>query len=159
MRDLVQTRATAVRVLAKARQHLQRFPLRHERIYHGARAWTLAYRRWLTTVRFEHPADRTAGLHSCCPGIDLKHVVLRIGARIDPGKYQGLQPVHAEYNVGHFAPSFTLSKQNRPAADQRLEDGVLTLTRKKAREAPGVSRSAERRRAGSPDRFALPFVH
>ena len=58
MRDLVRARATAVRVLAKARQHLQGFLLRHDRIYHGARAWTLAYRRWLTTVRFEHPAQQ-----------------------------------------------------------------------------------------------------
>jgi transposase len=53
MRDLVRARATAVRVLSKARQHLQGFLLRHDRIYHGARAWTLAYRRCLTTVRFD----------------------------------------------------------------------------------------------------------
>jgi transposase len=58
MRDLVRARATAVRVLAKARQHLQGFLLRHERIYRGARAWTLAYRRWLSTVCFEHPAQQ-----------------------------------------------------------------------------------------------------
>ena len=58
MRDLVRARATAVRVLVKARQHLQGFLLRHDRIYRGARAWTLAYRRWLTTVRFEHPAQQ-----------------------------------------------------------------------------------------------------
>src|SRR3954462_2718972 len=57
MRDLVRARATAVRVLSKARQHLQGFLLRHDRIYRGARAWTLAYRRWLTTVRFDHPAS------------------------------------------------------------------------------------------------------
>ena len=58
MCDLVRARMTAVRVLGKARQHLQGFLLRHERIYHGPRAWTLAYRRWLTTVRFEHPAQQ-----------------------------------------------------------------------------------------------------
>src|SRR3954449_2496190 len=58
MRDLVRARATAVRVLSKARQHLQGFLLRHDRIYRGARAWTLAYRRWLTTVHFDHPAQR-----------------------------------------------------------------------------------------------------
>jgi transposase len=58
MRDLIRARATAVRVLGKARQHLQGFLLRHERLYRGARAWTLAYRRWLTTVRFEHPAQQ-----------------------------------------------------------------------------------------------------
>ena len=58
MRDLVRARATAARVLSKARQHLQGFLLRHERIYRGTRAWTLAYRRWLTTVRFVHPAQQ-----------------------------------------------------------------------------------------------------
>jgi len=58
MRDLVRARATAVRVLVKARQHLQGFLLRHDRINRGARAWTLAYRRWLSTVRFEHPAQQ-----------------------------------------------------------------------------------------------------
>src|ERR1700739_2864523 len=58
MRDLVRARSTAVRALTKTRQHLQGFLLRHERIYHGARALTLAYRRWLTTVRFEHPAQQ-----------------------------------------------------------------------------------------------------
>lgn len=58
MRDLVRARATAVRVLGKARQHLQGFLLRHERVYRGPRAWTLAYRRWLTTVKFEHPAQQ-----------------------------------------------------------------------------------------------------
>jgi hypothetical protein len=45
-------------VLAQARQHLQGFLLRHERIYRGPRAWTLAYRRWLTTVRSDHPAQQ-----------------------------------------------------------------------------------------------------
>jgi transposase len=58
MRDLVRARATATRVLSKARQHLQGFLLRHDRIYRGVRAWTLAYRRWLTTVRFDHPAQQ-----------------------------------------------------------------------------------------------------
>ena len=58
MRDLVRARATAARVLSKARQHLQGFLLRHDRIYRGARTWTLAYRRWLTTVRFDHPAQQ-----------------------------------------------------------------------------------------------------
>lgn len=58
MRDLVRARATAARVLAKARQHLSGFLLRHGRVYLGQRAWTRAYRRWLTTVRFDHPAQQ-----------------------------------------------------------------------------------------------------
>lgn len=58
MRDLVRARATAVRVTGKARQHLQGFLLRHSRIYPGKKGWTKAYRRWLTTVRFAHPAQQ-----------------------------------------------------------------------------------------------------
>jgi transposase len=58
MRDLIRARATAVRVLGKARQHLQGFLLRHGRIHAGRTAWTVAYRRWLTTLRFEHPAQQ-----------------------------------------------------------------------------------------------------
>jgi transposase len=58
MRDLVRARATAVRVAGKARQHLQGFLLRHGRIYPGKKGWTKAYRRWLTTVRFMHPAQQ-----------------------------------------------------------------------------------------------------
>lgn len=58
MRDLVRARATAAKVLAKARQHLSGFLLRHGKIYSGVRTWTQAYRRWLTTVRFDHPAQQ-----------------------------------------------------------------------------------------------------
>ncbi|MGY0781676.1 IS110 family RNA-guided transposase [Azospirillum argentinense] len=58
MRDLIRGRATAVQVLGKARQHLQGFLLRHGRVYPGKRGWTQAYRRWLTTVRFDHPAQQ-----------------------------------------------------------------------------------------------------
>jgi transposase len=36
--------------------HLQGFLLRHDRIYRGARAQV--FRRWLTTVSFEHPAEQ-----------------------------------------------------------------------------------------------------
>ena len=58
MRDLVRARATAVKVLSKARQHLGGFLLRHGKLYSGVRTWTQAYRRWLTTVRFDHPAQQ-----------------------------------------------------------------------------------------------------
>ena len=66
MRDLIRARATAVRVLAKARQHLQGFLLRHGRVYAGKKGWTQAYRRWLTTVRFDHPPSRW-----CCRTISM----------------------------------------------------------------------------------------
>lgn len=76
MRDLVRARAVAVRVTGKARQHLQGFLLRHGRIYPGKKGWTKAYRRWLTTVRFEHPAQQIVFQ-------DYIHSVTDAEARID----------------------------------------------------------------------------
>lgn len=58
MRELVRARPTAMRVLGKARQHLQGFLLRHGRIYPGKKGWTGARRRWLATVRFTRPAQQ-----------------------------------------------------------------------------------------------------
>jgi transposase len=58
MRDLIRARATAVRVLGRARQHLQGFLLRHGRVYPGKRGWTVAYRRWLSTLGFQHSAQQ-----------------------------------------------------------------------------------------------------
>lgn len=77
------------------------------------------------------------------PGVDrqaidiaLENDVLRVEAKIDPAKYEGMQPLYTEYNVGHFARSFTLSnKIDQQQISARLEDGVLTLTLKKVREA------------------------
>jgi HSP20 family protein len=58
---------------------------------------------------------------------------LDVEGRIDFDKYRELNPVHTEYNVGHFARSFTLSgavDQNNIVA--QLADGVLTLELPKA---------------------------
>jgi HSP20 family protein len=68
--------------------------------------------------------------------ISLEKSVLRVEGRIDFAKYEGLDPVYAEYNVGHFLRSFTLSdKVDQDGIGAELEDGVLTLTLKKAKEA------------------------
>jgi HSP20 family molecular chaperone IbpA len=68
--------------------------------------------------------------------INLENDVLKIEAKIDPSKYEGMEPLYTEYNVGHFARSFTLSnKIDQQQIGAKLEDGVLTLTLKKAKEA------------------------
>ena len=48
----------AVRVLVKAPTTPARLPAALRADLPGARAWTLAYRRWLSTVQFEHPAQQ-----------------------------------------------------------------------------------------------------
>jgi transposase len=66
MRDLVRARAAAVRALRRARQQLTGFLLRHGHLRHG-RNWTLAHRRWRSTIRFDHPAGQIVlqdGIHA-----------------------------------------------------------------------------------------------
>ena len=68
--------------------------------------------------------------------IHIENDVLRIEGRVDFGHYEGLEPLYTEYNVGHFARAFTLSsKIDQQQITAKVEDGVLTLTLKKAREA------------------------
>lgn len=77
------------------------------------------------------------------PGVEKKDVevhlendVLRVEGRIDFGKYEGLEPLYTEYNIGHFARAFTLSRKiDQQQISAQFEDGVLTLTLKKAEEA------------------------
>jgi HSP20 family molecular chaperone IbpA len=77
------------------------------------------------------------------PGVEKKDVdvqlendVLRVEGRIDSSKYEGLEPVYAEYNVGHYARGFTLSdKIDQEGITAELVDGVLTLTLRKAKSA------------------------
>ena len=68
--------------------------------------------------------------------VGFENDVLRVEGRIDFVKYEGLEPLYTEYNVGHFARAFTLSnKIDQQQITAQLDDGVLTLTLKKVKEA------------------------
>ena len=77
------------------------------------------------------------------PGVEKNNVsiavendVLRVDGQIDFSKYEGMEPVYTEYNVGHYARGFTLSgKIDRDNISAQLDDGVLTLTLPKVKEA------------------------
>ena len=77
------------------------------------------------------------------PGVEKKDIdvalendVLRVEGRIDFSKYEGLEPLYTEYNVGHFARAFTLPRKiDQQQIGAQVEDGVLTLTLRKAKEA------------------------
>ncbi len=58
LRDLVRAREAAKKDQRRARHRLQKFLLRHgHRPPAGTKAWTERYRRWLSTVRFDAPAQ------------------------------------------------------------------------------------------------------
>ena len=77
------------------------------------------------------------------PGVDKNDVkvgveddVLRVEAQIDFKEYAGLDPIYTEYSVGPFQRSFALgSKIDQEQISAELDDGVLTLTLKKTKEA------------------------
>ena len=68
--------------------------------------------------------------------INVERDLLRVDGRIDFAKYKDMEPVYAEYNVGHYARSFSLgSAIDQENIGANLEDGVLTLTLPKAKHA------------------------
>lgn len=90
---------------------------------------------------FEAENDLTVILEM--PGVEKSNVdvhvedgVLNVEGRLDLTKYQGLQPLYTEYNIGHYSRSFCLSSeidQNKIAAE--MKDGVLSLKLPKVEEA------------------------
>ncbi|MBT8420258.1 MAG: Hsp20/alpha crystallin family protein [Gammaproteobacteria bacterium] len=68
--------------------------------------------------------------------INLEKDILSIEGRVALADYDGLEPVYTEYNVGHFARTFRLSKKiDQEGITAHVDDGVLTLHLHKTRES------------------------
>lgn len=90
---------------------------------------------------FETPDALTVVLEM--PGVDRNSIeanvendVVTIEGRIDFTKYQGMQPVYTEYNIGNYARSFQISnKIDQGKISAEMKDGIVTLVLPKAEQA------------------------
>jgi HSP20 family protein len=68
--------------------------------------------------------------------VSVENDVVTVEGRIDFSKYEGLQPVYTEYNVGNYVRSFQVSsKIEQSGISAEITDGVMTLVLPKAEKA------------------------
>ena len=68
--------------------------------------------------------------------VGVENDVLTLTGRIDSSKYEGLQPLYTEYNIGNYSRSFQISsKIEQEGIKAELKDGVMTLVLPKAEKA------------------------
>ena len=68
--------------------------------------------------------------------VSVENGVLTVEGKINFSKYEGLQPVYSEYNIGPYRRIFRISSrvdQDKIRAEMR--DGVITLVLPKAAQA------------------------
>jgi HSP20 family molecular chaperone IbpA len=120
----------------------QDLQVQHKREVEKKQETTVSWRTYLpVTDIFETDQALTVVLEMPGVGKDAVEVsvdddILTIDGRIDYSKYEGLQPVYTEYNVGHYTRSFQLSsKIEQGNISAELKDGVMTLVLPKAEKA------------------------
>ena len=68
--------------------------------------------------------------------VNIEDGVLTVEGRIDFSKYEGLQPVYSEYNVGPYRRTFQISSQiDQSGITAEMRDGIITLELPKAEAA------------------------
>ena len=68
--------------------------------------------------------------------VGVENDVVTVGGRIDFSKYDGLQPLYTEYNIGNFSRSFQVSSTiDQAGIKAELKDGLMTLVLPKTEKA------------------------
>ena len=120
----------------------QELPVQRKREIEKKQESTIPARMFVpTTDIFE--TDQALTVVMEVPGVDkgsvevnVENDVLTVNGRIDFSKYEGLQPLYTEYNIGNYSRGFELSsKIEQGSIKAELEDGVMTLVMPKAEKA------------------------
>lgn len=120
----------------------QELPVQKKREHETREETTIPARVFLPTADIFESKDALTVILEM-PGVEKSNVdvrvedgVLSVQGRLDLSKYQGLQPLYTEYNIGHYARSFQLSsKIDQTKISAELQDGVLSLSLPKIEEA------------------------
>ena len=68
--------------------------------------------------------------------VSIEDDIVRIEGRIDFSRYEGLQAVYTEYNVGNYVRSFQIPSQiEQDAIKAEMKDGVVKLVLPKTEKA------------------------
>jgi HSP20 family protein len=68
--------------------------------------------------------------------VGVENNILTVSGRIEFSKYEGLQPLYTEYNIGNYARDFRISNEiNQEGIKAKLKDGVMTLVLPKSEKA------------------------
>ena len=94
-----------------------------------------------TTDIFE--TDEALTLLLEMPGVDRENIeisvengVLVVEGKINFSKYESLQPIYSEYNIGPFRRSFLItSRIDQDKITAEMQDGLITLVLPKSEEA------------------------
>ena len=120
----------------------QELQVQQKREVEKAQEPTMPTRAFLpTTDIFETEDALTLVLEM--PGVDRGNIdvsvengVLTVEGRINFDKYEGLQPVYSEYNIGPYRRSFRISSRiDQDKIKAEIRDGVITLVLPKAEQA------------------------
>jgi HSP20 family protein len=120
----------------------QELQVQQKREVEKAQEPTMPTRAFLpTTDIFETEDALTLVLEM--PGVDRGNIdvsvengVLTVEGKINFDKYEGLQPVYSEYNVGPYRRSFRISSRiDQDKIKAEIRDGVITLILPKAEQA------------------------